>query len=62
MCSVLHFYRSTLQTLQTKILVFSNFNTWLRVRGTALRLAIAPEFFLLFLYARILYVYSGLLK
>jgi len=33
-----------------------------RVRGFALRLAIAPEFFLLFLYARILYVYSDVLK
>ena len=28
----------------------------------ALRLAIAPEFFLLLLYARILYVHSGMLK
>jgi len=32
------------------------------VRGTAVRLAKAPEFFLLFLHARILYAYSGLLK
>jgi len=32
-------------------------NTWLPVRGSALRLTIALEFFLLFLYARILYVY-----
>ena len=44
------------------IFVFSKFNTWLRVRGSALRLAIAPEFFLLFLYTRILYVYSDFLK
>jgi len=36
------------------VFVFSKFNTWLRVRGTAIRLAIAPEFFLLFLYSRIL--------
>jgi len=48
--------RSTLLT------VFSKFYTWLRVRGTALCLAKAPEFFLLFLHARILYVYCGLLK
>ena len=27
------------------IFVLSEFNTWLRVKGTALRLAIAPEFF-----------------
>ena len=31
------------------IFLFSNFDTWLRVRGAALRLATAPEFFLLFL-------------
>ena len=40
--------RSTLLT------VFSKFYTWLRVRGTALRLAKAPEFFLLF-YVRVAY-------
>ena len=37
-------------------------NTWLPVRGSALRLTIALEFFLLFLYARILYVFSALLE
>ena len=36
------------------IFVFSKFNTWMHVRGTALRLAIAPpEFCILFLYALI---------
>ena len=45
--------RSTLLTVYA-LFVFSKFNTWLRVRGTAIRLAIAPEFFLLFLYSRIL--------
>ena len=36
------------------IFVFSKFNTWMHVRGTALRLTIAPpEFFILFLYALI---------
>jgi len=39
-------------------------NIWLRVRGYGRRLAITPEFFLLFSYARILglYVHSGVLK
>jgi len=34
-------------------------NTWMHVRGNALRLAIAPQFFLLLFTARILYVYSN---
>ena len=43
-------------------LLFSKFYTLLHVGGTALRSAKAPVFFLLFLYGRILYVYSGLRK
>jgi len=39
------------------ISVFSKFYTWLRVRGTALRLAKAPEFFLLF-YVRVFYMFT----
>ena len=43
-----------LQYISNSIFVFSKFNTRLCVRGSVLRLAITPEFFLLFLYARIL--------
>jgi len=53
---------TTKSTLLTVLFVFSKFHARLRVRGSALRLATAPEFFLLFLHARILFVYSGLLK
>jgi len=58
---VLFFYISRCGLLSV-YLYLVNLNTWLRVRGIAFRLATAPEFSLLFLYARILYVYSGLLK
>ena len=54
MLSCVLFLYFSIYITNCNVLVFSKFNTWLRVRGTAIRLAIAPEFFLLFLYSRIL--------
>ena len=52
MCSVFIFL-----DINYCVFVFSKFNTWLCARGSALRLAIAPEFFYCS-YARVFYVFT----
>jgi len=53
MCSVFIFLDLHYIYIFHCIFVFSKFSTWLRARGSAFCLAITPEFFLLFLRARI---------